>query len=99
MREAALVGQNKLLRSIECYTRAYLFLSVDGSRWIVLHMNDPAREMTGVSQGCGSTRWRPESPSPVLFFPFSPKELVNYPCLAPFHILTQGLHDCLAFTS
>eukprot|EP00884_Botryococcus_braunii_P023548 jgi/Botrbrau1/9878/Bobra.0080s0013.1 len=51
LRELGMTKQSSIIRSIEAYSRAYLFLSVDKERWSILHMNGPAQEMTALTFG------------------------------------------------
>jgi len=37
----------RLLRALDCYTQAYIFVRADGPRWAVQHINEAAIKMTG----------------------------------------------------
>jgi hypothetical protein len=38
----------ELRRSLSCYSSCYLVLDLSANPWRVVHMNEPAREATGV---------------------------------------------------
>jgi len=41
----------RLLRALDCYTQAYVFVRADGPRWAVQHINEAAIKMTGARRG------------------------------------------------
>jgi hypothetical protein len=39
----------ELRRSLSCYSSCYLVLDLSANPWRVVHMNEPAREVTGAN--------------------------------------------------
>jgi hypothetical protein len=42
---------SRLLRALDCYTQAYMFVRADGPRWAVQHINEAAIKLTGARRG------------------------------------------------